>query len=186
MKRMLCLAVALVAAAAAEARAQGGIGTFNGALTGHVGAITGGDISEARSALGLSLAVFEDNGWGAELDFGHSSDALAGVQILDVTSYMVNAVWARPEGLIRPFALTGIGVLQVNGCDSPCNQAARTYDLGFNLGAGTSVVLNDYLALRADARYFVAGADHPDLNRPDNFNYWRLSFGATFRWAIAP
>jgi hypothetical protein len=186
MNRMLCLAIAFVAAAAADARAQGGIGTFNGALTAHVGAITGGDVSEARATVGVSVAVHEDNGWGAEMDIAHTADALVGRQILDVTSYMVNAVWARPEGLIRPFALTGIGVLQVNGCDSPCNQAARTYDLGLDVGAGTFIVLNDYLAFRGDARYFFAGADHPDLNRPDNFNFWRLSFGATFKWAIAP
>ena len=184
--RIAACTIALLVLIAVDARAQTGIGVFNGALTGHVGAITGGDISEARSTLGVSVAVHEDNGWGAEFDFGHTADVLAGRQILDVTSYMVNATFASQEGRIRPFAIVGAGVLQVNGCDSPCNVAARTYDFGLNVGAGAFFVLKDYAALRADARYIFSGADHPDLNRPNNFNYWRLSFGATYKWAIAP
>ena len=178
--------LALIAAGTSDARAQAGVGSFNGSLTAHAGGIAGGEISEARATVGVSVAVHEDNGWGAELDLGHTSDALSGRQILDVTSYMVNAVWARPEGRFRPFGLAGLGVMQVNGCDSPCNRTARTYDLGFNAGAGTYYVLSDLAALRADARYFFSGGDHPDLRRPDSFNYWRISFGATFKWAIAP
>ena len=185
-RRMAVWIIGLLALTAAEARAQTGIGVFNGVLTGHVGAIMGGDLSEARSTLGVSVAVHEDNGWGAELDFGHTADVLAGQQVLDVTSYMVNAAFAKQDGRVRPFAVTGAGILQVNGCDSPCNSAAKTYDLGFTVGGGAFFVLNDYAALRADARYVFSGADHPELNRPNNFNFWRLSFGATYRWAIAP
>jgi hypothetical protein len=93
----------------------------------------------------------------------------------------------RPDGLVRPFGVGGAGVLQVNGCDdSPCNVPARTYDLGVNIGAGAFVMLNDVAGLRADARYVFSSADHVDLRRPDNFNYWRVSIGATFTWAIAP
>jgi Outer membrane protein beta-barrel domain len=185
-RRIAVWTVALLISVAADARAQIGVGAFKGALTGHIGAVTGGEISDARATLGVSVAVHEDNGWGAEIDFGHTADALSGRQILDVTTYMVNATWARPDGLFRPFGVAGAGVLQVNGCDSPCNRAARTYDLGFNAGAGTYFVVNDYAALRADMRYFFSGGDHPDLGRPDSFNYWRISFGASFTWAIAP
>jgi opacity protein-like surface antigen len=187
--RMFCSAlavVALIAASPLEARAQNLAGLFKGSLTGHVGAVAGGEVDEARATLGVSIAVHEDNGWGAEIDFGHTADALAGRQILDLTSYMVNAVWVKPDGLFRPFGLAGFGVLQVNGCDSPCNQPARTYDLGFNAGAGTYFVVNDSAALRGDVRYFFSGGDHPDLRRPDSFNFWRISIGATFTWAIAP
>ena len=49
-----------------------------------------------RVTPGVSVAVHEDTGWGAELDFGHTAAALAGREILDVTSYMVNALWLRP------------------------------------------------------------------------------------------
>ena len=187
MKRtwIVAIAVACVAASAIEARAQA-IGSFKGFLTGHVGAISGGDISSARATLGASVAVHDDTGWGAEIDFGRTADASAGRQILDVTSYMVNAIWIRPAGQIRPFGIGGVGVLQVNGCDSPCNVPARTYDFGANIGGGAFLMLSDVAGLRADARYVFSSADHPDLHRPDNFNYWRISIGATFSWAIAP
>ena len=186
MRRTVLVAVAMLAMNAVEARAQAGAGSFTGFLTGHVGAVTGGDLSDPRATLGASVAVHDDTGWGAEIDFGHTSNVLAGRQILDVTSWMVNAVWVRPDGLIRPFGSGGAGVLQVNGCDSPCNIAARTFDFGLSVGGGTYVMLSDVAALRGDVRYFWASADHPDLRRPDNFNYWRASLGVTFTWALAP
>ena len=189
MRGMICSALAavvLVAASPLDARAQALAGLFKGSLTGHAGAITGGEISEARATLGASVAVHEDNGWGAEIDFGHTPDVLGGIQVLDITTYMVNAIWTRPDGLFRPFGVAGFGILQVNGCDAPCNQSARTYDLGFNAGGGTYFVLNDYASLRGDLRYFYSGGDHPDLRRPDSMNFWRVSVGATFTWAIAP
>ena len=186
MRRMLLLTVMLLAASAIDASAQVGAGSFTGFLTGHAGAVTGGDLSDPRATFGVSVAVHEETGWGAEIDFGHTADVLSGRQILDVTSYMVNAVFARPNGLIRPFGTAGAGILQVNGCDAPCNIPARTFDFGISAGGGTYVALSDIAALRADVRYFWASADHSDLRRPDNFNYWRLSFGATLTWAMAP
>jgi Outer membrane protein beta-barrel domain len=186
MKRILLWTAALCAATAIDAAAQSSGGTYTGSLTAHVGAVTGGDLTEPRATLGVSVAVHEQTGWGAEIDFGHASDATADRQVLDVTSYMVNAIWARPEGLVRPFGLGGAGILQVNGCDSPCNIAARTYDFGINAGGGAYLTLNDVAALRADLRYFWSSTNHPDLRRPDNFNYWRFSIGATFIWTLAP
>lgn len=186
MRRTVLVGLALLAITAVDARAQQGAGSFTGFLTGHVGAVTGGDLSDPRATLGASVAVHEETGWGAEIDFGNTSNVLAGRQILDVTSWMVNAALVRPKGLIRPFGLGGAGVLQVNGCDSPCNIPARTFDFGLNVGGGTYVALGDVVALRGDVRYFWASADHADLRRPDNFNYWRISFGATFMWALAP
>ena len=186
MKRILLWTLALCAAAALDASAQSSGGVYTGMVTGHVGAVTGGDLSDPRANVGASVAVHEQTGWGAEIDFGHASNATSGRQVLDVTSYMVSAIWARPMGLIRPFGNAGAGILQVNGCDSPCGVAARTYDFGVSAGGGAFVALNDVAALRADLRYFWSSADHVDLRRPDNFNYWRLSIGATFIWTLAP
>jgi hypothetical protein len=182
--RIAAWTIALVVLIAPDARAQ--IGSFRGFLTGHVGAIGGGDISSARATLGASVAVHEDTGWGAEIDIGHAADAVSGRQILDVTSYMVNAIWIRPDGVVRPFGMGGAGVLQVNGCDAPCNVPARTHDFGMNIGGGAFLMLSDIAGFRADARYVFSSAEHADLHRPDNFNYWRISIGATFSWAIAP
>jgi hypothetical protein len=186
MKRIGMLMAMVLAFGAADARAQMTMGSFKGYLTGHVGAITGPDLSNERLMIGVSVAMQEQNGWGAELDFGHASDAMSGRQILDVTTYIVNGSWVRPRGLVRPFGVAGGGVMQVNGCDAPCNRAARTYDLGLSAGGGAFVVLHDIAALRADARYFFSSADHPDLRRPDNFGFWRLAVGATFMWDSVP
>jgi hypothetical protein len=186
MTRIVMTTMALLALCVPDAHAQLSMGSFQGYLTGHVGAITGGDLSEERLSGGASVAVHEDNGWGAEFDLGYASDATAGRQILDVTSYTFNMMWAQPRGVFRPFALVGAGVLQVNGCDSPCNQAARTYDAALNVGGGTFIALHDIAALRADARYFFSSADHPELRRPDNFAYWRATIGVTFMWSITP
>jgi len=186
MRRLLGSAIMILAFAAAGAgNAHAQMGAFKGYLTGHVGTTVGGELSDPSASIGASISVHDDTGWGAEFDLGHSSEAAVGPMALDITSYMVNAIWTQPIGFVRPFGIVGAGVLQVDGCDS-CNRSARTHDLGFSVGGGVLAELNDAFAVRADARYFFSSADHAELRRPDNMNFWRLSFGATFMWAIAP
>jgi hypothetical protein len=178
---------AAVAMSARDARAQGmSMGPFKGYLTAHVGAVTGGDVDGERLAGGASVSVQETTGWGAELDFAHADDATAGRQVLDLTTYLVNATFVRPKGTVRPFAALGAGVLQVNGCDSPCGGPARTYDFAMNAGGGAFVAIDDMFGFRADLRYIFSTADHPELNRPNNLAFWRASFGITYIWSIAP
>ena len=189
MKRLLMWTMALgmgIAASATSAHAQMSMGSFQGYLTGHIGTITGGDLSGATLAGGASVAVHENTGWGAEFDFGIAEDASTDRVVLDVNSYMFNGAWVKPGGVFRPFALVGGGILQVNGCGAPCTQSARTYDFALSAGGGTFVALHDLAALRADVRYMFSGADHPELNRPDNFAFWRATIGVTFMWAIVP
>src|SRR5689334_17504062 len=128
MKRIVVFTAMVLAGSAADARAQMTMGSFKGYLTGHVGGISGGDLSDSRLTAGASVSVNEQNGWGAELDFGHASDAQAGRLVLDINSYMVNGSWIRAKGMIRPFAIAGGGVMQIDGCNSPCTRAAQTYD----------------------------------------------------------
>ena len=100
---------------------------------------------------------------------------------------MVNASWVRPDGRIRPFGMAGArhhAGRRLRLAVQP--RRRRTYDFGLNVGGGVFAVLNDIVGVRGDVRYFFASADHPDLARPDNFGFWRISFGATFMWAIAP
>lgn len=176
----------LIAASASDARAQMTMGSFKGYLTGHVGAVTGGDVTNERLSAGASVAVHEATGWGAEIDFGRSTDVTVSRQLLDVTTYLVNAAWAKPIGTVRPFGTVGAGILQVTGCESPCSPASRTNDFGFSAGGGAFFAVNDVAALRADVRYFFSSADHPELRRPDHLAFWRVSVGATYTWAIVP
>ena len=172
---------------AAQAQAQNrAMGSFQGLLTAHLGGSFGGDVTEGRLTPGASVAVHEPDGWGAELDFGRAADTEVGSLVLDLTTYTVNASWVQPTGTIRPFGLAGIGIMQVSGCNAPCTQAATTYDLAWSLGGGVLASLNDMFGVRGDVRYFFASADHFDLGRPDNLNFWRVSVGATFMWAVVP
>ena len=179
-------AIAVVLAAGAPAQAQSrAMGSFGGYFTPFLAVAAGGDVSNPRITFGASVAVQEQNGWGAELDFGHSNEVEAAGIIVDATTYMVNASWVKPEGLIRPFATVGGGIVQLDGCGF-CNGPSRTYDLGWTAGAGVIALVNDVVGVRGDARYFFASADHFDLQRPDNFNFWRISAGVTLMWVMMP
>lgn len=181
---VLVLIVLLSASpAAAQSRAMG---SFQGLFTPHLGVAAGGDVTGPRLTFGASVAVHEQDGWGAELDFGRATDTDAGALVLDLTTYMVNAAWMRPTGSIRPFGIGGLGVMQVTGCTTPCTRASTTYDLGLTAGAGVMARINDWVGVRGDARFFFASADHFDLGRPDNLNFWRVSAGMTLMWAITP
>jgi hypothetical protein len=182
---LAALVVVLASAPVAEAQSIR-MGTFRGYFTGHIGMADGGELSEPAVTPGASMAVHEQDGWGAELDFGRTNDVRSGSQELDVTTYMVNGGFVRPRGLVRPFGVIGGGVMQIKGCGQTCSTSATTYDLGFTLGGGVFALLNDVFGIRGDARYIFTSADHPDLNRPEKFGFWRLSIGATFTWAILP
>ena len=189
MKRSVVLVLgvcAVIVSSASDARAQMTMGTFKGYLTGHIGAVTGGDVTNKRLAAGASVAVHETNGWGAEIDFGRSTDVTANRQLLDLTTYFVNAALVKPTGIVRPFGIAGAGIMQIDGCVLPCGLAPRTHELGLSVGGGAFVAVTDFAALRADARYFYSSGNHPEFGRPDNFAFWRVSFGATFVWAIVP
>ena len=92
-------ALALVALTASDGFAQSrAMGSFHGLFTAHIGAAAGGErVGGETHRPASSVSVQERNGWGAELDFGRTSDARSGVQILDLTTYMVNALWMKPE-----------------------------------------------------------------------------------------
>jgi len=181
------VALVLLAATATPAAGQNrAMGSFQGLLTGHLGMATGDAVTESRLVAGASVAVIEQDGWGAEIDFGRASDAVSGAQVLDLHTYMVNGMWMQPQGRIRPFGLAGVGVMHINGCDSPCGRPATTYDFGFSAGGGVLAIVNDALAVRGDVRYFGSSAEHADLRRAENFGFWRVSVGVTFRWAVIP
>lgn len=189
MRRMWVYAIAVSAMlvfGAPRAEAQSAMDSFHGYLTGQAAWASGGDVTSPVFMPGFSVAVQESNGWGAEFDFGYGADTEAGRQQLDVASYMFSASWIQRRGRLRPVAVAGVGIMQIDGCNAPCTIAAKTYDLGVNVGGGAVFLLNDTWALRGDVRYFTSFAEHADLQRPDGFGYFRYSVGLTFLWAIAP
>lgn len=189
MRRMVVLALCaggFIAAGATRAEAQLSMGAFRGYLTGQAGLALGADVSDPVFAPGVAVSVQEENGWGAEFDFGYSAEATAGRQVLDLATYMFNGNWIQPRGRVRPFASVGAGVIHADGCNAPCGRPAKTYDLGINGGGGAIYTITDWVAVRGDVRYFRTLADHPDLNRASKFSFWRVSAGVTMLWAIVP
>lgn len=178
------LALALAAGAAGRADAQ--TGTYGGFLTGQFGLTTGGDMPDTVFTPSLSVAVQDVSGWGAELDFGFANGSQSANRELDLGTYMVNVIWQARSGMVRPYGVGGVGVIQVHGCFSFCTQIGNVYDLGVNVGGGALYPLNDIVGFRGDFRYFWAPGDKTGTTRPGNYSFWRASVGVTFMWAITP
>ena len=178
------IVVALVVVAAGRAEAQSSGGVYSGFLTGQVGVTAGGDVPVSVLTPSVSVSVQEDSGWGAELDFGYANGAPASGRELDLTTYMVNAIWQTPSGTVRLYGLGGAGAIQVHGCFSFCTQIATVVDLGVNVGGGALYAVNDVVGFRGDVRYFWAPGDKTGTTRPGNYAFWRASVGVTFMWAL--
>lgn len=169
----------------AAARAQLSMGAFRGLATGHIGTSIGNDDAGEALSLGASVAVLEDTGWGAEFDFGYADSGDEPGEGLEAQSYMLNAIIVRPKGRLRPFGVAGAGVIHARTCVAACPGATTWTDFGLNGGGGVQFLFSDLFGLRGDVRYFTALGDHPDPAR-QNLSFWRIAFGATFVWAIAP
>ena len=160
---------------------------YVGMFTPHIGASAGGDIRERGVTPGVSLAVLDNNGIGAEVDLGHSrrvdADRFTGSAI---TSLMVNfqGMWMRLP--VRPFVVVGAGLLRVRAETPEGIVFASRTDLGFNAGAGALYSFSDFVGVRGDVRYFRYFQRHDDLPLLDNgfFDFWRTSVGVTLSWSI--
>ena len=135
---------------------------------------------------GVSVSVQDDSGWGAELDLGYANGSPSSSRELDLTTYMVNAIWLARAGTVRPYGLGGVGAIQVHGCFSFCSQIATVVDFGVNVGGGALYAFNDVVGVRGDVRYFWAPGDKTGTTRPGNYAFWRTSVGVTFMWSITP
>jgi opacity protein-like surface antigen len=172
---------AVLVAARVEAQAL-----YTGILTPHIGVAAGGDVRGGAITPGLSMAVIDLNGFGAEVDLAHSR-GVDGDRFSEsaITSLMVNffGMWVRSP--VRPFVVAGAGLLRVRAATTGVVFTSRT-DLAFNLGAGAAYALNEIVGVRGDVRYFRYFQRHPDLPLLDNgfFDFWRTSAGVTLSWSI--
>lgn len=182
--RIAALVIGMMAAAA-PAWAQT---PYSGLLTGHLGVASGGDQRGGRVSSGAAIAVLEERGLGAEVDFGFSGN-------LDDTrfdrghlrSLMVNLLGALPTGMrIRPYLTGGVGLLHVHAATRPDDPGVSRLDFGFNAGAGAFYEVNEFVSLRGDVRYIRNLDRHEDLaGIADGFlDYWRTSVGVSFTWPL--
>jgi opacity protein-like surface antigen len=181
---LAALAIAGLAAAASPAAAQITLGPITGALTGHIGT---GSASEGASgttlAGGLSVAVVEQTGWGAEFDAGFASDDGGKSGGLHAQTYMLGVTGVWPRGRLRPFGVLSGGVVRARTCTTAsCAATVGWSDWGLSAGGGVHYLMSESFALRGDVRYFGTLTDHPDPGRTEGLKFWRVGFGATFLW----
>jgi opacity protein-like surface antigen len=160
---------------------------LTGIATAHIGAATGGDVREKGVTPGLSVAVIESNGLGAEIDLGHArqfNDDVFGES--GITSLMVNAIGVWPRWRVQPFIAAGAGLLRVRTSAPGGAVLVNRTDWGFDAGVGAVYALSDALGVRGDVRYFRYFQRHEDLPLLDNgfFDFWRASLGITFSWTL--
>ena len=176
-----------IAAVLVSARVEAQPALYYGMLTPHIGTSAGGDISERGVTPGVSLAVVDSGGLGAEIDLGHSRRVDADrFSESAVTSLMVNFVGMWTSLPVRPFVVAGAGLLRVRTETPDDSVLTSRTDLGFNAGACALYVFNDIVGIRGDVRYFRYFQRHDDLPLTDNgfFDYWRTSVGVTLSWPI--
>jgi hypothetical protein len=179
------LVAVCVAAAANRAAAQTPM--FTGMLTGHIGAARGGDVREATTTGGLSMAVIETTGLGAEIDIARAGNFDRDFFVdSSVASFMLNFIAVYPDDVVRPFVVAGVGALRLRAAVVPGQTAAGSTEAAWNGGAGVTFQINDLFGVRGDVRYFRLFDRPTDLVLRDAgfFDYWRTSIGATFSWPI--
>jgi hypothetical protein len=166
------------------------VGTgFTGFATLFVGGAHGGDVNGIGWTPGVSVAIIETSGFGAELDLSHvrefNSDRFAESGI---TTLMFNAVvmWPNPEAFLRPYALAGAGLLRARACVPDCQLVVSRTDWAMDAGGGVYAVINEIVGLRGDIRYLRYLQRHPDLPLTDSgfFDFWRTSVGVVVSWPI--
>ena len=180
------LGAAAMLLAASPASAQVSLAPLTGLASGHLGTTAGADGSDAAFTFGGSVAVVEQSGWGAEIDFGHAAGEGGANRGAHVQSYMVNVTGVWPTGALRPFLVAGLGGLRVRACGVNCEGLVTWLDWGYSAGAGAHYLVNSRVALRGDVRYFSTLDNHPDAARRHRFDFWRVTVGASVLWDIVP
>ena len=182
--RLGALVVVLVCANGARADAQS---FFTGLLTGYIGVARDGDIGDAARTGGASIAVIDDNGVGAEIDVGYTGSFDEDFfDDASVASFMLNFIGIYSEGAFRPYVNLGVGAVHLRTSLFPGQPTSTQTEPAWDAGGGLFVVLNEYVSLRGDVRYFRLWERPTELvlRDPGFFDYWRLSIGATFTWPM--
>jgi opacity protein-like surface antigen len=91
-----------------------------------------------------------------------------------------------PRGLVRPFGGVGAGLVRVRAADRTGHTLFSQTDWGLSAGGGALVMLNEFVGVRGEVRYFRHFTRHDDLPLVEGgpFGFWRTSAGVTYVWSI--
>jgi len=139
--------------------------------------------------LGAGIAGFElDLGYSPNFFGSDSNDDLNLVGDGNVTTLMANFMLAAPKAPVRPYGSFGLGLIRTNfDISDPTNLLDdSSSNLGFDVGGGVMVAINDNIGIRGDVRFFRRvnnNSDNDSVNVSlDSFKFWRGTVGVTFRF----
>jgi opacity protein-like surface antigen len=171
----------------ARAEAQPHSGVYTGFFTPQIGITTGEDVSDAGFTAGMSMAVLDSEGWGAEIDLVHATSI--GDAALDdsgLTSLMLNVIYIWRRTGVQPFGVAGAGALRLSHLQQPDGSTRTKTDLGLMMGGGVHVPLNEVFAFRADVRYLRYLSHHHSVPVDGVFGTWRFAAGVTINFPLQP
>jgi hypothetical protein len=171
------------------ASAQSVSNNYTGFVTVSLGGSHGGDARDSGLALGLSGAVVDFRGFGAEVELFHvrEFDSSRFVES-GLTTLLANVIWISPDARARyrPYVAVGAGLLRVRACGEGCSPRVSRTDWAMDAGAGMYIMINESFGFRGDLRYFRYIQRHGDIPLTDNgfFDFWRTSGGVVYSWPI--
>ena len=179
-------ALAITAFALAAPRAA----NADGLVTGFVGTTFSGSAESSELVFGGSIGAVNASGLGFEFDLGYSPDFFGTEDIdgtkLNVTTAMGNIMFGPAMGSgVRPYVTGGFGLLRTSISDPlELIEDVSKNDFGLNAGGGLILSFGTF-GIRGDLRYFRSLQDDDDDLigfALSNFDFWRGTVGATFRF----
>jgi opacity protein-like surface antigen len=159
----------------------------DGLFTPWIGVNFANDPADGRTSFGFSAAGMGGGVIGGEFDFGYSPNFFGDENDFgdnNVLTVVGNLIVGIPLGGssgfgFRPYGTAGVGLIRSQA--DPLNLDISSNDFGINAGGGVFLFFGDHVGVRGDLRYFRAGFDDLDIFDFDHVDFWRASFGVTFR-----
>lgn len=115
-------------------------------------------------------------------------DLVASSHVLTVTGHAGIGLPARSdEDRYLPYFTAGLGWMRQQARDREGLVDVTRNDPALHFGGGTRVMINDFLGIRADFRYFRSLRDPYDTPDPivadlERLSFWRLAIGGVIRF----
>ena len=152
---------------------------------------------QAKTTVGVSVALLSDGLFGLEADLGHSlaffqrDNVPLGPRVLNsrVTTLSGNLVVATPLALtresLRPYVVGGLGLMQARAEDVAFILPLEQDLLGLTLGGGAIGMVTPFTGVRFDVRHIKAiTGERGQFAREGNsrLSFWRASVALTLRY----
>jgi hypothetical protein len=186
--RQLVLALVMIMATTAQARAQGYISPMLGFNFGGVSGCPGlRDCSDDQKNFSIAGGKFGTI-FGLEAEVATSPDFFGEAAGLSagVTTWMGNVMLGPRAGPVRPYVLAGVGIMQTHfELSTPSVLTTHDTVLGYAIGGGVFALLGDRFGVRGDLRYYHSFPDviiQGATLRSNKLNYSRIGGGLVIQF----